>query len=960
MANHTITVTVNGGKEYLDVPSNMTLLRMLREKLALTGTKNGCEAGECGACTVLVDGEPVNSCMMLAVEADGCEVTTVEGLADQEKTLGVSENPKGLSTLQEAFVEQNAVQCGFCTPGMLISAHALLERNPHPADDEVREALVGNLCRCTGYLRIVQAAQTAAEETRFFPKNLVSNTTDPVGKSVPRIDIHEKVTGAAVFADDMQFGPGLYYGRLVRSPHAHALIKRIDASKALELPGVKAVVTGRDVNARIGLYLIDRPVFAIDRVRVVGEAVAGVVATSEEIAEQATRLVEVEYEELPAVFDPVEAAQPDAPLLHPDMGEYEVANFIFPQPGTNISEHFKLRKGNPESAWPKCAAIVEGTFRLPQIQHVPIEPHVAVALWEHSTMKGSGAATSGSVTLWTCSQSPFAQRDLISQSLGIPHGDLRVVSPYIGGGFGGKAGVSMEVYAVVLARAVKGHPVKVRMTREEEFITTTARQTLVANTKIGCDAEGNLLAMETEYYFGGGAYNDYGVNIARAAGYSCTGPYDIPNVKGDSYCVYTNLPIGSAMRGFGMPEIHWGIEQIMDQLAEKIGMGPAEFRRRNCVRTGDTILTGMEMPAVDLPACIDKVTEAIGWDRRSAVPSAPHKKRGQGIAIMWKAPAMPPNPGSSAIVRFNEDATVNVEIGAQDLGQGAFTVIAQMAAQALGVPYEWVRVSVPVDTRYSPYEWQTVASRITWTTGNAVKAAAEDARRQILEIVAEHWGEDIQDLDIKNGKVISYKSELEQPLENMVIYGLPNENFEGWKGGPIVGRGKFMPTYVTNLDSETGQGTRAVVHYTVGAQAVDLEVDTETGQIDVLKIASAYDVGKAINPDLVLTQIEGGAVHGMSSAFEALKFDEQGQPLNPSLVDYRIATSVDAPREIQGDIVETPLEDGPWGARGVGEHVMVQTAPAIANAIHDALGIRFNDLPLSAEKIFLALEEMEL
>ena len=780
-------------------------------------------------------------------------------------------------------------------------------------------------------------------------------TSDPVGKSVPRVDAYDKVTGAAIFVDDLQFGPGLYYGRLVRSPYAHALIKKVDVSKALETPGVRAVVTGKDVPTRIGLYLIDRPVFARDRVRYVGDPVAGVIATSEEIAEQAAQLIVVEYEELPAVFDPVEAAQPDAPLLHPDLGEYKVANFIFPEPGTNISEHFKLRKGDVESAWPECAAIVEDTFRLPQIQHVPLEPHVAVALWEQT----------GQVTLWTSSQSPFAQRDLIAQSLNIPHGNLRVVSPYVGGGFGGKAGVSMEVYAVAMARAVKGHAVKLRMTREEEFIGTTVRQSLVARTKIGCDAVGNLLAMETQYYFGGGAYNDYGVNIARAAGYSCTGPYNIPNVKGDSYCVYTNLPIGSAMRGFGMPEIHWGIEQIMDQLAEKlalskaegIGMDGAEFRRRNCVKTGQTILTGMKMTPIDLVACIDRVTEAIGWGQDRPRPSAPHKRRGQGIAIMWKAPAMPPNPGSSAIVRFNEDATVNVEIGAQELGQGAFTVAAQVAAQALGVPYEWVRVSAPVDTRYSPYEWQTVASRITWSMGNAVKAAAEDARRQILEIVAEHWSEHPDDLDIKDGKVISYKSEREQPLENMVIYGLPNEDFEGWKGGPIVGHGRFMPTYVTNLDPETGQGTRAVVHYTVGAQAVDLEVDTETGQVEVLKIASAYDVGKAINPDLVLTQIEGGAVHGMSSAFEALRFDEQGRPLNPSLVDYRIMTSVDVPQEIHGDIVETPLEDGPWGARGVGEHVMVQTAPAIANAINDALGIRFNDLPLSAEKIFQALQE---
>jgi carbon-monoxide dehydrogenase large subunit len=743
----------------------------------------------------------------------------------------------------------------------------------------------------------------------------------------------------------MQFGPGLFFGRLVRSPFAHALIKRVDVSRAQKLRGVKAVVTGEDVQARIGLYLIDRPIFAQDRVRMVGEPVAGVVATSEEIAEEAIRLVEVEYEELPAVFDPEEGARPEAPLLHPALDEYEVAGFIFPKPGTNISEHFKLRKGDVDSAWPECAAVVEGTFRLPQIQHVPIEPHVAVSLWERS----------GQVTLWTCSQSPFAQRDLIAQSLDIPHGNLRGVSPYVGGGFGGKAGVSMEACAVVMARAIKGNPVKLRMTREEEFVGKSVRQSLVAHTKIGCDPAGDLQAMETEYYFGGGAYNDYGVNIARAAGYSCTGPYDIPNVKGDSYCVYTNQPVGSAMRGFGMPEIHWGIEQIMDELAEKIGMDPADFRRRNCVRTGDTILTGMKMPPVDLLACIDKATEAIDWGEAQE-PSQPHRRRGKGIAIMWKAPAMPPNPGSSAIVRFNEDATVNVAIGAQELGQGAFTVAAQVAAQALGVPYEWVRVSAPVDTKYSPYEWQTVASRITWSTGSAVKAAAEDARRQILEIVADHWGEQPEDLDIRDGIVISYRSEEEQPLKGMVIYGLPNEGFEGWKGGPIVGQGRFMPSYVTNLDFETGQGTRAVVHYTVGAQAIDLEVDTETGQVEVLRIASVYDVGKAINPDLIMTQIEGGAVHGMSSAYEALQFDEKGRPLNPNLVDYRIATAMDAPQSIIGDYVETPAEDGPWGARGVGEHVMVQTAPAMANAIHDALGIRFTDLPLSAEKIYLALQ----
>jgi carbon-monoxide dehydrogenase large subunit len=771
-------------------------------------------------------------------------------------------------------------------------------------------------------------------------------TTNPVGKSVPRIDAVEKVTGVATFTDDLQFGPGLLYGRVVRSPHSHALIKGIDVSKALQVPGVKAVVTGEDTPGFIGLYLQDRHIFCTDRVRYVGDPVAGVIAVSEEIAEDATKLVEVEYEPLPAVFDPLEALKPDAPLLHPDLGSYEVVPFIFPQAGTNVSNVFHVRKGDVDAAWSQCDAVIEGTYYVPQIQHVPIEPHIAVARWDRS----------GQVTLWSSTQSPFAQRDLIAQSLGISQGDMRVVGHYIGGGFGSKAGVSMEAIAVAMAEKVQGRPVKVRMTREEEFFCCFVRQGLVANVKMGATKEGKILALQVEYYWDAGAYTEYGVNIVRAAGYSSTGPYNIPNVHTDSYCLYTNHPVGGPMRGFGMPEIHWSIEQSVDRLAEALGIDPAEFRLQNCLKGGDTIVTGMVMHPTGLSQCIHKVTQAIEWEQ-GATPSAPHKRRGKGIAVCWKAPAMPPNPGSESWVRFNEDATVSIGLGGQELGQGTFTVAAQIAAQALGVPYEWVRISQPVDTKYSPYEWQTVASRLTWSMGNAIKAAAEDARAQVLEIVAKYWSENPKDLDIRDGQVISYRSERSLSLKKMVIYGLPLPDDQGWIGGPIMGRGRFMPTYVTSLDAETGQGERAVVHYTTGAQAAEVEIDTETGEIEILRLAAAYDVGKAINPDQVHAQLEGGVVQGASSAlFEVLQL-EQGQPLNPSFTDYRIMTAVDAPRRIIGDYVEVPQDDGPWGARGIGEHPMIATAPAIANAVYDALGIRFYDMPLTAEKIYLALQD---
>jgi carbon-monoxide dehydrogenase large subunit len=773
-------------------------------------------------------------------------------------------------------------------------------------------------------------------------------TINPVGKSVPRVDAFDKVTGAALFTDDLQFGAGLLYGRVVRSPYPHALIKKVDVGKALEMAGVKAVVTGEDTPGFIGLYLKDRHIFCTDRVRYVGDPVAGVIAVSEEVAEKAARLVQVEYEELPGVFDPLEAIQPDAPLLHPDLGSYDVVPFILPKPGTNISNHFKLRKGDVEAAWARCDAIVEGIYRTPHIQHVPIEPHVAIARWDSSS----------EVTLWSSTQSPFAQRDLIAQSLGISQGDIRVIGNYIGGGFGSKAGVSMEALAVAMARKVPGRPVKVRLTREEEFFCAFVRQGLVARVKIGGTKAGKILALQVEYYWDAGAYTEYGVNITRAAGYSSTGPYNIPNVKTDSYCLYTNHPVGGPMRGFGMPEIHWSIEQSVDRLAEALSLDPVAFRLKNCVKDGDVIVTGMVMHPIGLAQCIEKVAEAIEWGKEEP-PSAPHKRRGKGIAACWKAPAMPPNPGSEAWVRFNEDATVSVGVGGQELGQGTFTVAAQIAAQTLGVPYEWIRISRPVDTKYSPYEWQTVASRLTWSMGNAIKAAAEDARQQILEIVAEYWDEDPDDLDILNGEVISYQSEQSIPLKNLVVYGLPLPDDQGWIGGPIMGRGKFMPTYVTSLDPDTGQGKRAVVHYTTGAQAAEVEVDTETGQVEILRLAAAYDVGKAINPDQVHAQIEGGVVQGASSALlEALQL-ESGQPRNPSFVDYRIMTAVDVPREIITDYVEVPQDDGPWGARGIGEHPMIATAPAIANAVSDALGLRFNDLPLTVEKIFLALGEQK-
>ena len=772
-----------------------------------------------------------------------------------------------------------------------------------------------------------------------------SGTPSIIGSDIPRVDVYEKVTGAALFTDDVQFGRNLLYARIKRSPHPHAKILSINTSKAEKLAGVRAVATGADYPKRNGLYLKDKHIFARDRVRFVGEPVAGVAAINEEIAEAALDLIDIEYEVLPAVFHPLDAIKPDAPIIHPDLGQYEVANFIFPKPGTNISNHFKVRKGNADAMWEQCEAVVHRQYYIPHIQHVPIETHVAVAK----------VGRTGKVTLWSSSQSPFAQRDLIAKVLGMSPSNVRVIAHYVGGGFGCKAGVTMESLPVALALKAVGHPVKLRLTREEEFYTNFVRQALAIELKMGCDKDGNILALENKMYWDGGASTEYGVNITRAGGYSCTGPYDIPNVKTDSYCVYTNNTIGGPYRGFGMSELHTGIEQCVDELADEIGMDKVAFRLLNAVQGGDILATGMIMHPTGVKECIEKTALALDWGKKNN-SNSPNKCRGKGIAIMWKAPAMPPNPGSSATIKLNEDGTILLGVGGQEIGQGCFTVAAQIAAASLGVPVDTIQVTGPVDTDYSPYEWQTVASRLTWSMGNAVRKAALDARQQILETVSKAWDENIENLEIIDGIVISKSSEREIPLKDFAVYGIPKKDFEGWVGGPIFGRGSFMPNYVTGLDKETGQGERAVVHYTTGAQGFEIEVDLDSGKIEIIHAVSAFDVGKAINPDLVRMQMEGGLVQGISSAlFEQMIFNE-GKMQNPSFVDYRIATTMDLPRKVESIIVEVPQDDGPWGARGIGEHSMVPTVAALANAIFDAVGIRMDGPPFTAEKIFSHLK----
>jgi CO/xanthine dehydrogenase Mo-binding subunit len=769
-----------------------------------------------------------------------------------------------------------------------------------------------------------------------------------VGRSETRIDGLEKVTGAATFVDDIDFGPDLLHAAIVESPHAHALITSIDTSEAAAVPGVVRVVTGADFPFRFGLYMKDRFIFAQDRVRFVGEQVAAVVARDPRTAKRAASLVKVTYEELEPIFDPIEAAGGASCLLHPDMCECERVPWFYPAANTNIAHCRKTRKGDIEKGFAEADVVLEDTYTVPRYAHCAIEPHVIVGLQDHS----------GRLTLWSASQSPHTQRSLFAEALsplGLTHKDIRVITPYVGGGFGGKAGVTMEIMGAALATAVKGHPVKLRWTREQEFYNTYQRQGVVAELKVGAKRDGTITAIEHTLYWDAGAYVEYGANVVNAVGLSATGAYRIPNVKIDSYCIYTNLPPGGPYRGFGYSEFHFGLESHMTRLADMLGIDPVEFRRKNAIVEGDTLAYGAEMNPSGLLEAIDRAAEAINWGK-SEKSDDPTKVIGKGFSLMWKAPAMPPNAASAAFLKFSEDGSINIAVSGMEIGQGYLTVMAQIAAEVLTVPVEKIRVETP-DTDRNPYEWQNVGSHVTWSCGNAVMAAAVEARDRIFDLVERALGHERSELYLEDEKVKCRTSPgFELLLRDFVILGIQMEDGT-FRGGPIMGTGMFMPEFTSAIsDPETSQGGHPNVHYTVGAAGVVLEIDTETGKMRVLKAALAVDVGRAINPNLVEGQITGGLLQGLATVlYEDMRFDEKGRLLNPNFTDYKIPTAMDIPDEMIPIIVEVPQPDGPFGARGVGEHTMIPAAPMIANAIEDALGIRITSMPITAEKVALAM-----
>ena len=775
-----------------------------------------------------------------------------------------------------------------------------------------------------------------------------------VGHNAGRPDMTEKLTGEALYVSDMIL-PGMLHVQLKKSPHARASIIRVDTARAATMPGVRAVVTGAELDYRMGLYVVDKHILAKGEVRHYGEAVAAVAADTLEQARAAVEAIEIEYQVLEPVLHHMDALKPEAPLVHPDLGSYSyIAAAFTPKPGTNIANHTKLRKGDVDKGFEQSEYIVEREYSCPSVQHVPMETHVAIVQW------GKG----DKVQIWTSAQSPFTVRNLFCHAFKLPHNNVRVQIPYVGGGFGGKAGIGVEPLCAVLSRKAGGRPVKFQASREEEFSLLPCRSALTYRIKTGVSAEGKILAQHMTMYWDSGAYADYAVNVTRASGYSASGPYEIPNAWLDAYTIYTNKPYGTAYRGFGHVEFHWAVERHMELIASAIGMDPLEFRLKNALKPGCKTLTGETiLPSTgNVVKCIEEAAKTINYGRLTPEEEARQKKTGwkigKGVAALQKAPAMPPFTATAVVLKMNEDGSVLVNLALTDYGQGTYASIRQIVAERLGFPLEKVKVAFENDTDRDPYDWQTVASKGLLLSGNAAILAAEDLLKNAYEVAATALLANMRDLGHDGDKVFlrHHPSKFVTFASMAIGYAMPNGN---GVGGPLIGVGRYIAQGLSNLDKETGQGNPAL-DWTFGAHGMIVEVNEDTGEYRVLKISSIYDVGRAINPEIVRGQAIGGMLQGLGTAIcEGYIYDQQGRLLNPSFTDNKIPTAKDLPLEIECAVVETPQIDGPYGARGVGEHSMISVAPALGNAIQKATGAEITHMPMRFEDVWRALGKKE-
>ena len=928
-----INLLVNGKPFSLPEKPGEMLSDLLRYRLGLTGTKIACNEAECGACTVILNDEPVLSCSYPAAKADGCTITTIEGLEEVSLTPSLK-GTLPLHPLQEAFIQYGAVQCGFCIPGQIMTSYALLKQNPHPTDEEIKYALKDTLCRCAGYPSILGAIKAAAKTIRtgqpIEPPDIPPSSIrhQAVGTLHPRQDGIAKVTGKAIYTDDIFFDHMLH-ARVKRAMIPSGIVRKIDITKAISLSGVHSVLTAEDIPAEHnhGLVIHDWPTMigVGEQVRTVGDALAIVAADTREIASLALDLIEVEIEVLPVVCEPVQALKPEALKLHPH---------------GNLLKHIKVRKGDIEKGFAESDLILEQVYHTPFHDHAFMEPECSIAR----------LTPEGRMEIYVGSQIPYSDRNQVARTLGWPEERVHIIGQLIGGGFGGKEDIAGQIHAALLSNAT-GRPVKLLFDRQESLLVHPKRHATQIRVKMGAQRDGRLVAVETELFGDTGAYASLGEKVLTRATTHSSGPYEIPHVKADCYATYTNNPPAGAFRGFGVMQSAFAIESLMDELAEKTGLDPVELRRLNALRVGSITNTGQTLlESVGLLECIEKVDSEIrklsGGDPFSphVVEEEPYKIRSWGFAIGYKNTGLgggAPDK-AEAEVELRRDGTFQVRTSSAELGQGLPTVLRLIAAEELGQAPGRIDVLLS-DTDLTPDGGPTTASRQTFVTGNAVRHASRALRQMLTTELAEHFDKPpdqirfIEGLAQVNGHTIDLAAVAGQVYAN---------NRE-----PLA---KY--TYWAPTTKPLGQGGEMHFAYSFAAQAAEVEVNTLTGEVTVLQMVIANDVGYAINPLGLRGQIEGGAIMGIGHALTENFIVDQGKVITDRLARYRIPSISFTPK-ITPIVVEHPVSSGPFGAKGVGEIVLIPTIPAITNAIYNAVGVRFNHIPVDQEMIVRELKK---
>ena len=901
--------SVNGQPVHVSTSPLSRLSQVLRDELGLTGTKVGCDAGDCGACTVLLDGDPVCACLVAVNQAAGCEITTVEGLAGR---------PPLFDRVQRSFLSHGAAQCGACTPGMLVAATALLEKNPAPSETEVMDAIGGVLCRCTGYRKII-AAIVAGGICK--PATLSPEAGAAVGTRLVRLDGKRKVDGSEIFGADETPAEALIV-RAIRSPYRRARFHFGDFKVyKSENPGIAGIFTARDVPGEDCYGVIprfaDQPVFAQTEARYRGEAVAAVVGEAAAIAALDLSKFPVTWDELPALMTMDSALDPAATQIHGH------------RPG-NVLVRGRVVSGDVEKALAEADVVVEGEYETGFVEHAYIEPEA-----------GFARRVGDRIEIQACTQSPYMDRADIAKILGISPESVRIIPTAVGGGFGSKLDLSVQPF-VALAAWHLGRPVRMVYSRHESIISTTKRHPARIRARAGATRDGRLLAFDFAADFNTGAYSSWGPTVAARVPVHASGPYRVPHYRALTRAVHTNVVPAGAFRGFGVPQAAIAQEQVYDDLADRLGIDKLEFRILNALTDDLPTVTGQVLGAgVGIRACFEALrprwiaahAEAASFNAGGSSSC----RRGVGVAGMWYGCGNTSLPNPSTVrVGLKRDGRIALHQGAVDIGQGSNTIVAQICADALGAPIDRFDL-LPGDTAITPDCGKTSASRQTFVTGKAAQQAGTELRLAILRLAGAC---DCAVITFCDASVTIDDSGKQRTFQ---LTDLPLDQH----GYVFTGEATFDPP--TSPLDENGQGNPYAV-YGFGAHMAEIEVDRDLGIVRVLKVTAAHDVGRAINPTLIEGQIEGGVAQGLGMALMEEFFPGKGENLH----DYLIPSAGDIP-PVESILIEDPSPIGPFGAKGIGEQAVIPTAPAILNAIYHAVGVRIRRVPATPDRVRAAI-----